>query len=101
MKVYISGPISNDSSYLIKFRRAETYLKKHGFEVVNPAKILSHFPKNTEYVEYINMSLNLLDKCDVIYMLQDWPDSCGARIEYVYACHKNMSIMYQNINEGA
>lgn len=38
MRVYISGPISNEPDYKAKFAKAEAELKEQGFEVINPAK---------------------------------------------------------------
>ena len=39
LKVYISGAITNNPNYKEDFANAEKLLKKHGFEVVNPASL--------------------------------------------------------------
>jgi len=36
MKIYISGPISNDKDASIKFKAAEEYLRSKGYDPVNP-----------------------------------------------------------------
>ena len=39
MKIYISGPISNDPYHREAFDRAEEYLSHLGYETVNPLDI--------------------------------------------------------------
>ena len=51
--VYISGAITGVDNYLEAFKRAENDLKSLGYEVINPAEILSHLPKTTPYEVYI------------------------------------------------
>ena len=95
LKAYISGKITGDDNYLNKFKHAEKYLTKLDFTVINPASALILFPKDTKYVDYICNSLRFLDTCDCIYMLKDWRESHGAKIEHEYALANGMSIIYE------
>lgn len=92
-RVYISGPITGIEDYMENFDKAEKELKSVGFSVVNPAKILSQMPENTEYEEYMDMSMMMLSMCDSIYMLKGWEKSTGANREYGYALATDITIM--------
>ena len=49
--VYISGAITGVDNYLDTFKQAERELKSLGYQVINPAEILSHLPKSTPYIK--------------------------------------------------
>lgn len=100
MTVYISGGISGIKNYLDKFAKAEEMLLNEGHDVINPARILSQFPVDTEYVEYMTNSLRLLDKCDTIFLMRDWEDSYGARIEFVYSQATGKNIIFESMGKG-
>ena len=103
MKVYISGMISNCPNYMDNFLKAEQELRNKGYDdVINPARVMANFPPNTRYLEYMVMSLRLLDECDVIYMLDNFYNSYGARVEYLYAKSQGKEVVFQNgeVNES-
>ena len=83
--VYISGAITGVYNYLDLFKQAESELKKLGYQVINPAEILSHLPKTTPYEVYMNMSYEMLSTCNYIYMIDGWEESNGAKLELEYA----------------
>lgn len=93
MKVYISGAITGTKDYMERFAKAEAELANRGYSVINPAAVNSRLPKDTLYEEYMNMSICMLDMCDVIYMLKGWEKSCGANREYGYALASDKIIM--------
>lgn len=95
MKIYISGPITNDKDYLEKFAKAETELRLQGVEVVNPAEILFTMPKSTTHSQYMIVSLALLSQCDAVYMLKGWQKSKGANIEFEYAYEHGITIAFE------
>ena len=97
MKIYISGKISDCDNYLDNFLIAEQELRNgYECEVINPARIMANFPKETRYVDYMIMSLRLLDDCDTIYLLDNFYNSHGARIEYMYALSQNKGVLFQS-----
>lgn len=81
MKIYIAGKITGNSNYKEQFAAAEKKLKAEGHQVINP----TWKPEGLPYKQYIDMGLMELQQCDVIYLLSDWKDSKGARMEYIYA----------------
>lgn len=66
MKTYISGKISGLLAEEVeaRFQKAQEYLEKLGFKVINPAK------------------------ADSVYMLENWTDSVQAQIEHVITVTK-------------
>lgn len=92
MKIYISGAISNDPDYKMKFAKAEAFLQSLGYIVINPAKN----PEGLTYKEYIDLGLKQLCSCDAVFALRDTNHSKGARLELAYAHTVNMPIYYDD-----
>ena len=95
MKIYISGAITGTDDYMERFAKAEKELTENGYSVVNPAKVNAQLPEDTDYEDYMLMSLCMLDMCEAIYMLLGWSVSCGANRELGYAMAKDKVIMYE------
>ena len=93
--IYISGKITGTDDYLQRFERAEKHLNTMNItDVINPAKVNSYLPE-LSYSQYIKMSLCMLEMCDTIYMLKNWEDSTGAKLEWEFAKANNYKIMYE------
>lgn len=93
--VYISGKITGTDDYLQRFERAEKHLNTMNItDVINPAKVNSYLPE-LSYSQYIKMSLCMLEMCDTIYMLNNWENSVGAKLEWEFAKANNYKIMYE------
>jgi len=91
-KIYISGKITGDENYKAKFADSEWRLVKSGWKsIVNPARLS---PCNT-WENYMLRDIKLLFTCTAIYMLKDWKESKGARIEHAIALNINLLIIYQ------
>ena len=78
MCVYISGQITGIKDYKQKFDEAEKMLKRLGYEVINPA---SHFVEGFSWRDYMIRDIKWLMDCDLIYRLEGWEQSKGARLE--------------------
>lgn len=106
--IYISGKIG---SYEIsqevreKFERAEEYLMREGWDVINPVNIhyqielKEHLVKIRKarydvYTEMLIFDLKRIKKCTAIYMLPEWLDSPGARAEHYFAQAIGKEIIY-------
>lgn len=93
--IYISGKINGTDDYLQRFERAEKHLNNMNItDVINPAKVNSYLPE-LSYSQYIKMSLCMLEMCDTIYMLKNWENSVGAKLEWEFAKANNYKIMYE------
>ena len=83
MRIYISGPITNNPNYVEDFERAEEYLKTKypDAEVINPAKISQLLPKSFSWEEYMAVCIALVFRTDKLYLLKGWEKSRGAQYE--------------------
>ena len=83
MRIYISGPITNNPNYMEDFERAEEYLKTKypDAEVINPAKISQLLPKSFSWGDYMAICIPLVFRSNKIYMLKNWKKSNGANLE--------------------
>lgn len=83
-KVYIAGKVTGlpyDEAYT-HFEKVEIRLRRLGFDVVNPTRIVL---KSTEWVNAMRICIKELMSCDAIYMLKGYEDSRGARTELIVA----------------
>ena len=99
-KVYISGQISGLPYNLAynKFRDAEIVVNKWA-DAVNPMMLdVTMHPSHDkpEWCDYMLTDLDILMRqCTGIYMLRDWRQSKGARIEHAIAEIMEMAIYYE------
>ena len=97
-KVYISGQMTGIAreKYMESFALAENMLKARGYRVVNPTRVWTcRFPWLYKIVGYkltLLYDLWLLSSCDLIYSLNGWQASRGARIENQWAVEFNINI---------
>jgi hypothetical protein len=100
MKLYISGRISglplqyaqDRFNFGIKDAIIDTKATKE--QCVNPFNI-KPFLGVKKWLFYMIADLYQLRKCDAIYMLNNWKDSRGAKIELVFAILCNKEIYFQ------
>lgn len=99
MSIYISGKITGLDLDVARsnFNAAEDELLTVGFSTINPMKECPYVEGKT-WNEYMLDCIKLLFKCDAIYMLNNWMDSKGARIELSIAREMNIDIIFQKEN---
>ena len=97
--VYVSGAISGVDTL---FARAEFNLAEEeahklypGYSVYNPYVVGAGLPKDWTYDQIMNLDLAVLEDCEVIYMMDNWQMSKGAKIEHDFAKSHNIEIVYQ------
>lgn len=95
MKVYISGKITglHPREYRGKFKAAAFKLREQGHSVVDPSR-LDVF--ELTYAQYMAIDTTILSFCDAIYMLDNWQDSNGAKLEKEYAESLGLKVMYES-----
>lgn len=93
--MYISGPITGTDDHEMRFAKAEAYLKKLGFSVINPEPLGAVMPEDAKHEEFMKICYPLLDLADFIYMLNDWDISTGAALEMQYAIQNKIGIIFE------
>ena len=96
MKIYISGKITGlEIDYAKKkFEDAEQLLKIAWPTIINPFHITPFLWIRIWHCYMIADIFQLL-KCDTIFMMLNWEDSRGARIEHRIAKRLNYRIIYE------
>lgn len=81
MKVYISGQITGlpIEEARERFEEAQIHLEEQGCKVFNPLE--NGLPADATWEEHMKADIKILMECDAIYLLNNWKDSKGARIE--------------------
>lgn len=99
MKVYISGPITDPQTGKPAenarelFAQAERQVASFGHEPVNPFN--NGLSDDSTYEEHLCRDIFMLLGCDAIYLLKNWNNSMGARIEANIATERGMEILHQ------
>ena len=95
MKIYISGRITGLNQHVAfgLFDQAEKFLAAAGHTPINPMR-LEHKHTGT-WEEFMIEDIKALLTCEGIFMLPNWGQSAGARIEYTIAREREMKVMFQ------
>lgn len=99
-KVYLSGQITGMPLEVAKaiFAEAEARLRAQGHDVINPLTINTPDPKK-HWVDYMMVDIEaMVREARAIYLLPNWGESRGARIEYAIAKELGLEVMFQNCN---
>ena len=96
MRIYISGKITGLplKNVVEKFKWHTFALQSKGHETVVPIDV-SPFDPSKKWEQYMAEDIAALLKCDAIYMLKDWGQSKGARIEYQIAKELGIDIFFE------
>lgn len=91
MKIYIAGKITGEPKYKEIFKVAEKDLLESGHTVMNP----SILPLGFTQEEYMHICYAMIDVCDSVYMLSNWKESKGAKLENKYALEQGKLVTYE------
>ena len=81
-KLFLSGRISGNRHYKEEFEQAKEFYENLGYFVVIPSVL----PNGMTNADYARICLSMIDCCDEVAFLCDWPMSLGAQLEHSY-CH--------------
>nr|WP_321409294.1 DUF4406 domain-containing protein [uncultured Carboxylicivirga sp.] len=105
-RVYIIGRVGNGSVNLTdevyksafdKFQRIERKLLNAGFEVRNPMK---YVPRNIpSWHAAMDICLPILCQCNAVYLIEDFKNSKGGRLEYYLANELNKRLITDEVVE--
>jgi hypothetical protein len=97
MNIYIAGKITGleyEASAKL-FQDAETVIEKAGHTPLNPLTIVDQDDER-EWEDYMLDAIEIvLVSCEAVYMLSNWRESRGARIEHAIAEITAKPIYYQ------
>ena len=91
MKIYIAGKVRGLKNYKEVFKKAEKELQNKGHITLNPAEL----PEGLHWTDYMKICIPMLEVAEAIYLLDNWKDSTGARVEKAYAECQGKEIIYQ------
>lgn len=98
--VYVSGKMKGlqKEDVIRNFNEAESFLRESGHEVVTPLPIYlaSIEDSSKTYDDCLAEAIKLELPCDAVFMLSDWIDSKGARVEYAIAVEMKKEIIFQS-----
>ena len=96
MKIYVAGKISGEKRFEMqeKFYDAAAFLTSRGNEPFIPSVLPAY--EDVPHEDYLHICYAMIDICDAIYMLRDWQQSKGARLELQYAADWKKDIYYQD-----
>ena len=113
-KAYCAGPMRGYKHFNFPaFDKAWVYLKRKGYQPVSPADIDRLFeiwsgyppedfvPTIEDFKRFIRRDLNFLlelspENGDAIYLLKNWEQSKGARVELALADFLGLKVLYED-----
>lgn len=100
MRIYISGKITGLSPKEASdhFTWAEKYLQEKGHSTINPFRTNKTLPADMTHSEYMKICRVELDLCEAIFMLDNWRDSMGAKMELEWALLDGKEVMFEGVD---
>ncbi len=99
--IYVAGAYRNKTEWGLveNIRHAEAAaikLWQEGWAVICPHKNTAHFGGLCPDDTWLKGDIEMLKRCDAIYMLKGYEGSEGAMIELATAAIKNLEIIYES-----
>lgn len=96
-RIYIAGKITGlDLEDAFRtFEAAEVGIRERGHEPLNPMKLVDQDPDRFWAEDMLDAIEIVLVRAQAVYMLSNWRDSKGARIEHAIAEQLGLPIYYE------
>jgi len=93
-KIYIAGKVTGCkyTELTFKFGEAEQLWKSKGYEPIVPINLID---QDTPWNDAMKVCFEQIANCDAVYMLNDWQDSTGAKLEHTKALELGIEVIYQ------
>lgn len=93
-KIYIAGKVTGEpyQECREKFAMAEFRLRRKGYETINPLRLA---PQDANWQDAMKKCVRELAICDEIFMLKDWKNSRGAKVEHYIAEQLGLKFHYE------
>ena len=98
--IYVAGKYRapTRSEIGLNIQRAEKVARRlwgEGYAVVCPHMNSAHFDGTVADHHFLEGGIEILTRCDAIYMMRGWQDSFGAMAEHAVAMELDMEIIYE------
>lgn len=95
MKIYLSGKISGTDlkETSEKFKTYQKHFEKLEHEVVNPFELTTDL--TLDWCTYMKTDIKAMLDCDTIFVMNDYIDSIGAKLEFHIAVMLGYPIIRQ------
>ena len=100
--LYVAGAYSGDiARNIAKAEMVSLDLIRHGFHVITPHKNTAGYEKyegdGLSEQTWLDMDINILSRCDGIYILDNWRTSKGANKEIQFALMNDIPIYWEEL----
>ena len=102
--IYIAGPYNGDvETNIIKAENVSIALIRNGWFVFTPHKNTAGYEKyedgkNITIQTWIDMDLDMLERCDALYVMREWMTSIGTCGEISYATELGIPIFFEDFH---
>jgi len=98
--IFVSGPYRADTTEgvinnIAKARKAAIKLWREGWAVFCPHSNTALFDGLADDSVWLKGDLEILKRCDAIYMLKAWSNSTGSKVELKLAEELGLEVIYQ------
>ena len=102
--LYIAGPYSGDIPKNIEnAEEVSIRLIREGYDVITPHKNTAGYEQyeneKITYKTWIDLSLNILSRCDILFVMKNSEFSNGVQTEIAFAKEHKISIIYETNEE--
>ena len=101
--VYVAGAYSGDvAANIARAEAVSIALIRNGWHVFTPHKNTSGYEKyedgNITKDTWIEMDMNILSRCDLMYVMDNWWISDGTKVEMKFAVAHDIPVFVENMH---
>ena len=97
--IYVAGAYAGDvASNITKAEQVSIALIRNGWHVFTPHKNTSGYEKYEDLTKstWLDMDLNILSRCDAMYVMDNWRGSSGTMGEIAFAQRIRLPIFWED-----